>query len=171
MGFPGGSDGKESVCNTGDPSLICGLGRSPGERNGYPLRYFCLENSMDRGAWQATVRGVANSQTCLSDYNTFTLVPSSCLLHTYGNYLNKFPLFWNFPPTLLLLSFRNKRPSFLIHLQVSPSWGPGEPAGGTLNSRAVSNVASLVGWCSGLGVGDGVAPSLISRLLCTQGLR
>ena len=52
-GFPGGSDGKESTCSTGDPSLIPGLGRSPGEGNGYPLQYSCLENSMDREAWWA----------------------------------------------------------------------------------------------------------------------
>ena len=57
MGFPGGSDGKESACNAGDPSSVPGLGRSPGERNGYPLQHSCLENSMDRGVQQATVRG------------------------------------------------------------------------------------------------------------------
>jgi len=45
---PGGSDGKESACNAGDPGLIPGLGRSPGEGKGYPLQYSCLENSMDR---------------------------------------------------------------------------------------------------------------------------
>ena len=50
-GFPGGSDGKASACNVGDPVSIPGLGRSPGERNGNPLRYSCLENPMDRGAW------------------------------------------------------------------------------------------------------------------------
>jgi len=63
MGFPGGSDSKESACNAGDPSSIPGLGRSPGERNGNPLQYSCLENSMDRGAWQAIVHGLAKSQT------------------------------------------------------------------------------------------------------------
>ena len=61
--IPGGSDDKESICNTGDPGLIPGLGRSPGEENGYPLQYSRLENSMDRGAWQATVHGVAKSWT------------------------------------------------------------------------------------------------------------
>ena len=55
LGFPGGSDGKESACNAEDLGLIPGLGRSPGEGNGNPLQYSCLENSMDRGAWQATV--------------------------------------------------------------------------------------------------------------------
>ena len=58
MGFPGGSDGKESACNSGDPGSILGSGRSPGEGNGYSLQYSCLENPMDRGAWQATVHGV-----------------------------------------------------------------------------------------------------------------
>ena len=51
--FPGGSDGKESACDAGDLGLIPGSGRSPGEENGYPFQYSCLENSMDRGAWQA----------------------------------------------------------------------------------------------------------------------
>ena len=52
LGFPGGSDSKESACNTGDLGSIPGSGRSPGEGNGYPLQYSCLENPMDRGAWQ-----------------------------------------------------------------------------------------------------------------------
>ena len=62
-GFPGGSDGKESACNAADLGSIPGSGRSPGEWNGNPLQYFCLGNSMDRGAWRATVRGVAKSCT------------------------------------------------------------------------------------------------------------
>ena len=57
--FPGGSDGKESACSAGDPGLIPESRRSPGEGNGYPLQYSCLENPMDRGAWRATVHGVA----------------------------------------------------------------------------------------------------------------
>ena len=60
-GFSGGSDGKESACNAGDLGLIPGLGRSPGKGKGYPLRYPCLQNPMDRGAWWATVHGVAKS--------------------------------------------------------------------------------------------------------------
>ena len=67
MGFPAGSDGKESACNAGDLGSIPGLGRSPGEGNGNPLQYPCMENSMDRGAWQATVHGVTRSQTRLSN--------------------------------------------------------------------------------------------------------
>ena len=59
-GFPGNSEGKESACNAGDPGSILGSGRSPGEGNGYPLQYSCLENPMDRGAWWATVHRVTN---------------------------------------------------------------------------------------------------------------
>ena len=66
LGFPGGSAGKESTCNAGDLGSIPGLGGSPGEGNGYPLLYSGLENFMDRGAWQATVHGVAKSQTQLN---------------------------------------------------------------------------------------------------------
>ena len=58
---------KKSACNAADLGLIPGLGRSPGEGNGIRLQYSCLENSMDRGAWQATVHGVAKSQTRLND--------------------------------------------------------------------------------------------------------
>ena len=54
----GGSDGKESACNAEDMGLIPGLERSAGEGNGYPFQYSCLENPMDRGAWQATAHGV-----------------------------------------------------------------------------------------------------------------
>ena len=70
-GFPGGSEGKASACNVGDPDSIPGSARSPGEGNGHPLQYSCLENPMDRGAWRATVHGVAKSRTRLSDF-TFT---------------------------------------------------------------------------------------------------
>ena len=66
MGFSGGSDGKESACNAGDTGVIPGSGISPREGNGNPLQYSCLENSMDRGAWWATVYGVAKSQTRMS---------------------------------------------------------------------------------------------------------
>ena len=55
--------GKESTCNAGDTGVIPGLGRSPGEGNGNPLQYTCLENSMDRGAWPVTIHGVAKSRT------------------------------------------------------------------------------------------------------------
>ena len=70
--FPGGSFTHESACSAGDPHSIPGLGRSPGEGNDNPLQYSCLENSVDRGAWWATVLGVMKSWTWLS-YFTFTL--------------------------------------------------------------------------------------------------
>ena len=57
--FPHSSIGRESACNAGDPGLITGLGKFPGEGNGNPLQYYCLENPMDRGDWWATVHGVA----------------------------------------------------------------------------------------------------------------
>ena len=63
MYFPGGSDGKESGCNAKDLGLIPKLGRSLGEGNGYPHKYSCPENSMDRGAWWAIVHGVEESNT------------------------------------------------------------------------------------------------------------
>ena len=63
MGFPGGSDGEESTYNAGDLRSVPGSGRSPGEGNGNPLQYSCLKNPTDRGAWWATVHGVAKSQT------------------------------------------------------------------------------------------------------------
>ena len=63
MSFPGGSDSKESACNAGDRGLIPVSKSSPGEGNGNPLQYSCLENSMDRGAWRATVYGVTESDT------------------------------------------------------------------------------------------------------------
>ena len=73
LGFPGGSAGKESACNAGDLGSIPRWGRCPGEGNGYPLQYSCLENSMDRGAWWATVHGVAKSWTGLNDCLSLSL--------------------------------------------------------------------------------------------------
>ena len=72
MGFPGGSENKASAGNAGDPGSIPGLGRSPGEGNGNPLQYSCLENPMERGAWRATVHRVTKSRTRLSDLHTHT---------------------------------------------------------------------------------------------------
>ena len=66
--FPGGSDGKASACNAGDLGSIPGLGRSPGEGNGNPLQYSCLDNPMDGEAWWATVHWVAKSRTQPSDF-------------------------------------------------------------------------------------------------------
>ena len=72
LGFPGGSDSKESACNVGDLGSIPGLGISLGEGNGYPLQYFCLEISMNRGPWRATVHGIAKSWT-LSLFSTTSI--------------------------------------------------------------------------------------------------
>ena len=82
--FPGGSEDKASACNAGDPGLTTGLGRSPGEGNGNPLQYSCLENPMDREAWWATVHGVPKSWTRLSDFTLRTLLT---------DYIYKDPIF------------------------------------------------------------------------------
>ena len=63
VGFPGGSNGKESACNAGDLGSIPGLGKYPGKGNGNPLQYSCLENFMDRGAWWATIHRIAKNWT------------------------------------------------------------------------------------------------------------
>ena len=89
--FPHGLDGKESAHNAGDLGLIPGLGRSPGEEKRYPLQYSCLENSMDRGTWRATVHGVTKSWTQLSDYHFFTYFASSSFIR-YGLSLVIFPV-------------------------------------------------------------------------------
>ena len=68
--FPGGLDSKESACSVGDPGSIAGWGRSSGEGNGNPLQYSCLENPMDRGAWQARIHRVTKSQTQLSNFTS-----------------------------------------------------------------------------------------------------
>ena len=73
MGFPCGSAGKESACNTEDLGSIPGLGRSPREGNGYPLQYSCLENSMDRGPLQASPWDHKESDT--TERLTFSLYP------------------------------------------------------------------------------------------------
>ena len=78
----GSSDGKESSRNVGDPVLIPGLGRSPGEGNSYPLPYSFLENSMDRGAWWIIVHGVTKSQAWLSDYHTHAHTHTHTHVHT-----------------------------------------------------------------------------------------
>ena len=80
-GFPGASDGKESACNAGDPGSVPEVGRSPGEGNGNPLQYSCLENPMHREAWQATVHGVTKSQTQPSNEHT----QSDCIVESHLN--------------------------------------------------------------------------------------
>ena len=80
FGFPGGTVVKNSPANAGEVGLIPGLGRSPGEVHGNPLQYSCLQNSMDRGAWQATVHGVTKSWTGLSMH-------AHCYYHHYCLFL------------------------------------------------------------------------------------
>ena len=84
LGFPDGSDRNDSACNARELSLIRGSGRSPGEGNGNPLQYSCLENLMDREAWWATVHGVAKSQTLLTDSTTTGLRKPLLLGETWG---------------------------------------------------------------------------------------
>ena len=84
MGFPHGSVGKSSACNAGGPGSIPGLRRSPGEGNGNPLKYSCLENPMDRGAWQATVLGITRVQHDLA-----TKPPTTTTIYIY---IYPFPL-------------------------------------------------------------------------------
>ena len=79
LGIPSGSDGKASVRSAVDPGSIPGSGGSPGEGNGNPFQYSCLENSMDRGAWRAIVHGVAESDTTKAN-NTHTVIPLRILL-------------------------------------------------------------------------------------------
>ena len=85
MGFPGDSDSKESACNGEDPGSIPGLGRSPGEGKGNPFQDSCLENSMDGGAWQATVHGVAKESDMTEQLSfTFTFF----FLYFFSIYFN-----------------------------------------------------------------------------------
>ena len=88
MGFPGGSDGKKSAYSAGDLGSILGLGRSPGEGNGYPLQYTCLENSMDRGAWQAAVHGVAKELDMTEQLNNNIELVTILLLFNTGVFLS-----------------------------------------------------------------------------------
>ena len=94
--FPGGSQVKVSACNAGDLGLIPGSGRSPGEGNGTPLQYSCLENPMDRGAWWATVHGVAKSQTRLRDL-TFISLSNSMKSHILPEVILYFTVFQQDP--------------------------------------------------------------------------
>ena len=79
LGFPGGSDGKESAFNAGDLDLIPGLGRCPGEGNTYPNQSSCLENSTERRTWQSTVHGVSKSWLRLGDFHFTSYVTRSVL--------------------------------------------------------------------------------------------
>ena len=103
-GFPDGSDSKESASNAGHPGSIPGLVRSPGEGNGYPLQYSCLENSMVRGAWWATVHGVTKSWTRLSDL-TFSLFTIFKIYYVPCIVLSTLYLYLNIPRCVLQSGF------------------------------------------------------------------
>ena len=108
--FPDSSVGQESACNAGDPSLIPGSGRSPGEGIGYPLQYSCLENPMDGEAWCTTVHRVAKSQTQLSDLTfTFHFLPLEQEMATHSSVLA-----WRIPGTA--------EPGGLPSVGVAQSW-------------------------------------------------
>ena len=93
VGFPGGLEVKASACNAGDLGSILGLGRSPGEGNGNPLQFSCLENPMDGGAWWATVHRATKSWTQLSDFTySLTLQPHG-LQHTSFPAIHRLPEF------------------------------------------------------------------------------
>ena len=102
--------GKESACNAGDADLIPGSGRSPGRGNGNPLQYSCLENPIDKGAWQATVHGVTNCWTRLKQLSIHTVSNIiSCFQFFKGyisnlNLLEKWRFFFNVPVCTSLIS-------------------------------------------------------------------
>ena len=81
LSFPGGSEVKASASNAGDPGRP-GLGRTPGEGNGNPLQYSCLENPTDRGAWWTILHRIAKSRTRLSDFTSLFLIYCSYLKNT-----------------------------------------------------------------------------------------
>ena len=141
MGFPGGSKDKASACNTGDLGLNPGSRRSPGEGNGNPLQYSCLENPMDGEAWQATAHGVAKSRTRLGDF-TFTYIYIYvcvrgyiyvCVCFPYHFYIihkrqkcskvlpfiSSFSLFLDFSPYLSPNTFRI---STIVPMQLTPQY-------------------------------------------------
>ena len=101
--FPGGSEVKASACSAGDLGSIPESGRCPGEGNGNPLQYSCLENPMEGGAWQATVHGVAKSRTPLSNFTSHTSLQSTqvqTIVHILSNSraiktLNIYQLYFN----------------------------------------------------------------------------
>ena len=94
MGLPGGSGGKESACNAGDLHSIPESGRPAGEGNGNLLQCSCLENSMDRGAWQVAVHGVAKSQTLLRDLHTLDTTKKKKHLKKFTLPQKPFELLW-----------------------------------------------------------------------------
>ena len=86
LGFPGSSDSKESTCSAGDRDLIFELGRASGERNAYPHKYSCLENPMNKGAWQATVKKTGNKELDTTKWlSMYAFLSPSILWATWGS--------------------------------------------------------------------------------------
>ena len=106
IAFPGGSDSKASAYNVGDLGSIPGSGRSPGEGNGNPLQYSCLENAMDGGDWLATVHGVAKSRTRLSDFTITILYIYICIWKINISYTWICIMFFNSLVSQLVLAIR-----------------------------------------------------------------
>ena len=132
MNFPGGSAGEESACNVGDLGLIPRLGRSPGEGNDYPFQYSCLENSMDRGAWRATVHGVLKSRTQLRDWVQCCLTISSSAT-LFSSCLQSFPVLGSFPVSQLFSSSLSIWASATVLPMNNKGWFP-------LGSTSLTNI-------------------------------
>ena len=135
--FPGGSDGKASAYNLGDPGSIPGLGKSPGEGHGNPLQYSCLENPMDRGTWKATVHGVAKSQTQLSNFTFFLS------FNLFG-----LPIWLDSKWEILFLKQKRNQKGHLSYCEQQfitggPGWASGSPGSGSISVEC----ASLGGFC------------------------
>ena len=114
LGFPGGSEGKASACDAKDPGSIPALGRSPGEGNGNSLQYSCLDNPVDRGAWQATARGVekVGHDRAINSFILFTLPMR-----------NASPGMFSKTETHIHLSCFCKPSSPILHT-CAPAWAP-----------------------------------------------
>ena len=121
MSFPGGSEGKVSACNVGDPGSIPGSGRSSGAGTGSPLQYSCLENFMDRGAWGAVVPWVTKSQTKLSDYHLMTSLNRYVVVKSQTR-LSDFTFTFHFPALEKEMATHSSVLAWRIP-------GPGEPGG------------------------------------------
>ena len=113
MGFPGSWDSKEFACSAGDAGWIPGSGRSPGEGNGYPLQYSCLENPMDEGAWRAIVHGVAKSQKDTTEWLHFHFHAMAWVSVLSAQLLEGS---WYSPSAIFLLSAFREQQSILVSL-------------------------------------------------------
>ena len=137
LGLPLWLCGKESTCNVGDLGSIPGLGRSPGEGNGKPLQYSCLENPMDGGDWQATVHGVAKSWARLTD-NIYLLIHFGCT----GSQLQLWDLHCGMQASQLLHT--NSQLWHACGIQFSNQGSNPGPCTGSLQSQSLDQQGSLM---------------------------